>query len=266
MRNGLTLVLFVISMFPQTSSRAQQPLSQSPTAPSTADVALATEHFPDRDNVRIVCWSIREDIGPVSEIVVFETDAEGRAWPLWHSAIDISYSPKIRFLPGATLHGLAVALVERQNGAASSELDVIGKFNGHIARLQRFEGSEFDIQPIQGATLPFLIVHNDVDVLDVPEIYRWNSVRFVRDSAAHPDFYRQILAEDRKTLPLDSAAIVLINLARIAVLASDQAAARQILEGARSSELSKGALANAETLRLVSQALGAILVKEHRVP
>ncbi len=229
-------------------------------------VALATEQFPDRDNVRIVCWSISENTGPVSEIVVLETDAEGRAWPLWRSAMDSSYSPKIWFLPGTTLHGLAVALVERQTGAASSELDVVGKFNGHIARLQRFDGSEFEVRPLEGADFSSLIVHTDVSVLDVPEIYRWNGTRLVIDSAAHPDFYGRLLTEDRKSLPSDSAAIVLVNLARIAVLANDQEAARQILERARSAERSKGASANAETLRLISQALSAIRAKEKRVP
>jgi hypothetical protein len=264
MRRALTVVLVVIILFPRTRSRAQQAPSQSPTASAPASLAIATEHFPKHDSVRIVCWSILEDRGPASEIVVFETDAEGRARSLWHSAVDSSYSPRILFLPGITLHGLAVALVERQTGAASSELDVIGKFNGHIGRLQRFDGSEFDVRPLDGADHSSLIVHTDVSVLDVPEIYGWNGARLVIDSAAHPEFYRQLLIEDRKNLPSDSAAIVLVNLARIAVLAGDRVAAKQILDNALSAERSKGASADSEALRRIGRELRTLRAPERR--
>jgi hypothetical protein len=264
MRRALLVAVIAITMFPLTPSQAQQAPSPAPTAPSAADLAIATERFPQRDSVRIVCWSISENTGPVSEIVVLETDAEGRAWPLWRSAMDSSYSPKIRFLPGATLHGLAVALVERQTGAGSSQLDVIGKLNGHIGRLQRFDGSEFEVRPLDGADRSSLIVHTDVSVLDVPEIYRWNGARLVIDSAAHPDFYRELLSEDQREIPSDSAAIVFVNLARIAALAGDRAAAIQILENALSAESSKGAAAEAGTLRLIDRELRALRPQEKR--
>lgn len=216
---------------------AQDTPLRTATATSAADLTVVSKHFPERYAVQILCWSVHDEkTGPVSQIVVLQTDREGVAQALWQSPLDDSYSPKIQFLLGVALGGLPVALVERQTGAASSVLDVIGRFKGRIQRLQRFDGSDFDLRPLDGADRPSLIVHTDVNILDVPEIYRWVGARFIIDSAAHPDFYRQLLAEDRKTLPSDTAAIVLVNLARIAALADDRAAASQILDHALSAE------------------------------
>ena len=173
---------------------AQDTPLRTATATSAADLTVVSKHFPERYAVQILCWSVHDEkTGPVSQIVVLQTDREGVAQALWQSPLDDSYSPKIQFLLGVALGGLPVALVERQTGAASSVLDVIGRFKGRIQRLQRFDGSDFDLRPLDGADRPSLIVHTDVNILDVPEIYRWVGARFIIDSAAHPDFYRQLL-------------------------------------------------------------------------
>lgn len=144
---------------------------------------------------------------------------------------------------------LPLALVERQTGAASSQLDVIGKAAGRIVRLLQIDGFKFDVVPLDESRLPFIIAHTDASVLDVPDIYRWNGDRFVEDSAAHSEYYRQRLGEDKNILPENSSGVVLVNLARIAILSGDETEAKTILTEALSRERSKGAQANAETLR-----------------
>lgn len=220
---------------------------------------VVSRHFPGREGTNVLCWSIPEErAGYQSQIVVFQTDAQGTAKLLWQSPIDNSYAPQIRFIEEITAQGLPLALIERQTGAASSQLDVIGKAAGRIVRLVQIDGFKFDVVHLDGSKLPFIIAHTDASVLDVPDIYRWNGGRFVEDSAAHSDYYRQRLAEDKSTLPEDSSGVVLVNLARIAVLSGNRAEAKAILADALSRERSKGNEANKETLRLINKALQAL--------
>ena len=225
---------------------------------------VISRHFPGREGTTVLCWSIPEErAGYQSQIVVFQTDTEGAAKLLWQSPLDNSYAPQIRFMEKITAQGLPLALVERQTGAASSQLDVIGKVAGRIVRLLQIDGFKFDVEHLEGSKLPFIIAHTDASVLDVPDIYRWNGGRFVQDSAAHPDYYRQRLAEDKSALPDDSSGVVLVNLSRIAVLSGDRAEAKTILKDALSRERSKGDEANEETLRLIDKALRALEPSQH---
>jgi hypothetical protein len=217
------------------------------------------QHFPAREDVSILCWSIpQEGTGSLSQIVVFEGDRKGTTRLLWQSHLDNSYSPQIRFIPEIAVQGLPLALVERQTGAASSELDVIGQSAGRVVRLLRIDGFRFDIERLDGSKVPFIIAHRDASILDVPEIYRWNGSRFVEDGVSHPDYYRQLLAEDREKLPYNSSGVVLVNLSRIALLSGDRSGAKRILDDALSNERSRGAAANKETLRLITEALNAL--------
>jgi hypothetical protein len=178
---------------------------------------------------------------------------------LWQSSPAYAYSPKIRFVQEISAQGLPLALVERQIGAASSQLDVIGKTTGgRVKRLLELDGFEFDVEYLDGAKLPLIIVHSDASILDVPAIYRWNGVRFVEDSRSHAGYYRDLLAEDRRSLPENSSGVVLVNLSRIAMLAGDSSAARTILNDALASEHGKGDAADRETLRLINHALHAL--------
>ena len=222
--------------------------------------SVVLQHFPQREDVSILCWSIPEaEAGYLSQIIVVQTDPQGIARLLWQSPLDNSYSPQIRFIPEITVQGLPLALVERQTGAASSQLDVIGKAAGRVVRLLQIDGFRFDVQRLDGRKLPFLIAHSDASILDVPDIYRWNGRRWVEDSASHADYYRQLLAEDTDKLPVNSSGVVLVNLSRIAVLSGDRTRAKAILDDALSRERRKGDAANRETLRLITEALHALV-------
>jgi hypothetical protein len=220
---------------------------------------VVLQHFPGRQDVGILCWSIPEErAGYLSQIVVFETDKQGTTRLLWRSPLDNSYSPQIRFIPEIAVHGLPLALVERQTGAASTQLDVIGKAAGRVVRLLQIDGFRFDVQRLDGGKLPFIVAHGDASILDVPDIFRWNGSRFVEDSPSHPDYYRQLLAEDREKLPANASGVVLVNLSRIALLSGDRTGAKEILDGALSRERSRGDAANKETLRLITEALRSL--------
>ena len=221
--------------------------------------SVAFQHFPQREDLGILCWTIPEEgAGYLSQIAVFQEGRNGIARLLWQSPLDNSYSPRIRFLPEITVQGLPLAVVERQTGAASSQLDVIGKSAGRFARLLEIDGFQFDVERLGAGKPPLIIAHTDASILDVPDIYRWNGSRFVEDSASHPDYYRQLLAEDRSKLPANSSGAVLVKLSRIAVLSGDRAAAKTILAGALSRERAKGDAANKETLRLITEELHAL--------
>lgn len=127
---------------------------------------------------------------------------------------------------------MSIALVQRQTGAASSELQVVGKAAGHFAVLFHADGFKFDVASLDGSKLPFIIVHSDASILDVPDIFRWTGSRFVEDSRAHRSYYRDLLAQDRKTVRSDASAPFLINLSRIATLAGDRTAAQDLLRDA----------------------------------
>ena len=221
---------------------------------------VAFQHFPGRESVGILCWSVPEPgAGYLSQIVVLETDKQGNSKLLWQSPLDNSYAAQVRFIPEIIVQGMPLALVERQTGAASSRLDVIGETPaGHITRLFRTDGFRFDVEHLDGGELPFLIAHRDASILDVPDIYRWNGRQFAEDSASHPGYYRQLLIDAEEKIPPDSSGIVMVSLSRIAVLSGDQGAARTILEDALSQERNKGQKANQETLRLISNALQSL--------
>ncbi len=220
---------------------------------------IVSEHFPQRQDLTILCWSIPEQAdGYLSQIDVLRIDSRAMASLLWQSPLAYAYSPKIRFIEEIRTQDLPLALVERQTGAASSQLDVIGKRAGRVERLLELDGFKFDVEHLDGAKLPFIIVHSDANILDVPAIYRWNGVRFVDDSRSHAGYYRDLLSEDRRTLPANASGVVLVNLSRIAMLAGDRSEARTILNDALASERSKGDGANKETLRLVYKALQAL--------
>jgi len=221
--------------------------------------SVVFKQFPGREGIGILCWSNPvEGAGFISQIVVFQTNHNGSTRILWESSLDNSYSPEIRFIPEIVLEGLPLALVERKTGAASGELDVIGRKAGRVVVLGELEGFEFEITRLEYAKLPFVVAHQDANILDVPEIYRWNGSRFLEDSRSHPDYYRELLAEDRNKLTKDTSGVVLLNLARIALLSGDRADARGILESALSRERSKGDEADKETIRRIEVALRSL--------
>jgi hypothetical protein len=226
----------------------------------TADGQIVvSQHFPGRERVGVLCWSIPEEgVGTLSQIVVFETDRQGTTRVLWQSPLDNSYAPQIRFIPEIVAQGLPLSLVQRQTGASESQLDVIGKTAGRIGRLLQIDGFKFDVERLDDVKLPFIIAHMDASILDVPEIYRWNGTSFAKDSSSHPNYYRQLLADDKQKLPEDSSGAVLVNLSRIALLAGDRASAKELLDRALSRERSKGDAANQETLRLIAEALRSL--------
>jgi hypothetical protein len=223
--------------------------------------------FPQRGDLGIVRRSNPvEGAGFVSQIVVFQTNHNGSTRLLWESPLDNSYSPDIRFIPEITVEGLPLELVERKTGAASGELDVIGKAAGRVVRLTEIDGYEFEFTGLGGSEFPFIAAHRDASILDVPEIYRWNGSRFVEYSASHPDYYRELLAEDKKKMTTDTSAVVLVNLARIAMLSGGRAEARTILEAALTRERGRGDAANKETLRLISEALRSVARRHVAAP
>jgi hypothetical protein len=150
---------------------------------------VVQQSFPKQANLHILCWSVpQEGAGYLSQVIVFQADVRGSAKLLWQSQLENAYSPQIRFIPEIIAQGTPLALVERQTGAASSQLDVVGKEAGRFVRLSQIDGFQFDIQNLGGAKLPVIVAHRDASILDVPAIYRWNGSRFVDDSKSHPDF------------------------------------------------------------------------------
>ena len=198
-----------------------------------------------------------------SQIVVFQTDRQGVTKLLWQSELENAYAPQIHFIPKILAQARPLAIVERQTGAASSQLDVIGNTAGRVGRLLRIDGFQFDVESLDGSELPVIIAHGDASVLDVPTIYAWNGSRFVNDSKLHRNFYRQLLAQDKARLPVDASGMVLVNLSKIAELSGDLTEAKAILNDAQSREQKKGSEASAETLRLISERRRALTNGPH---
>ncbi len=221
--------------------------------------SIVSGKFPHTQRLEILCWVVpHQDEGYLSQIEVFQTDGAGHASIVWQSTIDSAYSPQIRFVEEIAVDGVPIALVERQTGAASSQLDVIGKVAEHVERLLHIDGFKFDVEQLDGSQLPFLVAHRDANILDVPVIYRWTENRFVEDSASHPAYYRELLAQDKARLSPNSSGAILVNLSRIAILSGDRNEARKILDEALAKERNKGSAANQETLRRIREAQQAL--------
>jgi len=201
--------------------------------------SVVSRKFPQTEGLELACWVVPEEgEGYLSQIIVFQVGDDGRARVLWQSGLDPAYSPEIRFVEEIMVSGLPIALVERQNGAATSQLE-------HLDR----------------SKLPFIIAHTDGNILDVPVIYRWSGSHFVDDSASHPAYYRQLLSKYKAKLPPDSGGIVSVNLSRIALLSGNRPEAGTILDDALSRERSKGERANKETLKRITEALQGLVAK-----
>jgi hypothetical protein len=225
---------------------------------------LVSQKFPHADDLEIVCWGVLEKgTGYTSQIVVFQAGNNGPARTMWQSPLDSAYSPKIRFLDEIAVGGVPIALVERQIGAAASQLDVIGKMSGRFQRIIRIDGTRFDVKGLDAAKAPFIIAHNEGNFLDVPTIYRWKENRFVEDSASHPEYYRQLLSDGKAGLQANASAIVLVDLARIAILSGNRTEAETILRDALSKEQSKGNAATKYTLGQINRLLHD-LENDHR--
>lgn len=217
---------------------------------------LVSQRFPRTEGVEIVCWAVpQESEGFLSQIVVVQTANDGSAKVVWQSSLEPAYSPRIRFVEEIMVSGVPIALVERQNGAATSQLDIIGKVSGRFQRILKIDGFQFDVAHLDGSKLPFIVAHTQGNILDIPVIYRWNGSQFVDDSASHPESYRELLIEDEEKIPSDSSGVVLVNLAKIAVLSGNRAEAKRILAEALSKERANGNAANKETLRRIAEAL-----------
>lgn len=217
---------------------------------------VISQKFPRADGLELACWVVPEEgEGYLSQIVVFQVNDDGHARVLWQSGIDPAYSPQIRFVNEILVDGIPLALVERQNGVATSQLDLIGKMSGRFQRLAQIDGFKFEVERLDGSQLPFIIAHTDGNVLDIPVIYKWNGSRFVEDSTSHPAYYRQLLSEDKAKLPSDSRGVVLVNLSKIALFSGDRTEAKKILDDALLGERKKGDRANKETLRRITEAL-----------
>ena len=228
--------------------------------PSAAESpSVVAQKFPHTEGLEILCWVAPQDgKGYLSQIVIFQADSDEPANVLWQSHLDPAYSPEIRFVEEITASGLPIALVERQNGAATSQLDVVAKVSGRFQSLAQIDGFKFEVEHLDGSKLPFIIAHTDGNILDVPVIYRWTGRRFVEDSASHQAYYRQLLSEDKAKLPPNSSGIVLVNLSKVALLSGNRLEARTILNDALSRERSKGDAANKETLRDIREALRSL--------
>jgi hypothetical protein len=97
---------------------------------------VISQGFPHNGDVEVLCWVTPADgEGFVSQIIVFRVDRTGPATILWQSSLAPAYSPQIRFVEEIRAGGLPIALVERQNGAATSQLDIIGKISGHFQQI-----------------------------------------------------------------------------------------------------------------------------------
>lgn len=188
---------------------------------------LVSRQFPGHPEITILSWTVpAEELGYVSQIVVLRTAGPGAPVRLWQSSPDLSYGPKVSFLSEIAPHGVPLALVQRQTGAAAAELDVIGQANGRFGRLLQIDGFRFEVQRIGRDRMWSIVAHTDASLLDVPQIYSWSGSHFIDDSAGHPAYSRPEIA------PARHRPAVLLRLSRIAVLAGDSDAARKILEGA----------------------------------
>lgn len=154
-------------------------------APCSAESGQ-THHFvfqrvPHTKDLEVLCWEAEG----ISQIIVVHTDASQPISPLWQSPIEEGYAPKIRFIDEIRLQDVPLILVERQEGASISRLDILGMSAGKMIRLSQISGFKFDIAHLDGHRLPSIIAHQLEDHADVGKRYDWNGEVFVDETAKY---------------------------------------------------------------------------------
>lgn len=109
--------------------------------------------------------------------------------------INDAYAPTVIVSREFMYNGSPIALVEAQFGAAACTLEAFGADGGSVRRLASIHGAFFEF--VAESSTPYLLAHEDVNLFDVPRLYRWTGSSFVDDSAKHPDFYRRLVAKIR---------------------------------------------------------------------
>lgn len=227
----------------QTAIPPKFPENSRTVASDSTGPAPIVQSFPGHSDLRIAVWSIpaTEKLDNISEVFVFRDRQNLEPYALWRSKLEATYAPTIEFVPGMKSEGLSVGIVFMQFGSAWGEIELIGRSGGRIHRLQRLMCSFYEAKTIDSSGRFYILLHENSDILDVPEIDSWNGHMLVDVSRAHPDFYRKLLAEDEKEDYQEwRGGTGLFALARIASLARDPTEEESLLQLARKHEIDRG--------------------------
>lgn len=256
-RASLLLLLLSTGSFAQTVIPPILPQHTQAVASTASAPAPVVQPFPGHAGLKIAIWglSATEYGGNLSEIIVFLQNPHSGAKALWRSEIEEAYAPTIEFVPAIASEGLPIALVYQQFGAAWGELELVGRSGGRIRRIQRLMCSFYEVKQLNADRQDFIIGHDNIDILDVPHIYRWSGRRLMDVSAAHQSFYRVLLQQDEQEAYEAWSGIALHALAQIAALAGNARQEVAILKIARKNEQTRGADADPALLRSIARRL-----------
>jgi hypothetical protein len=199
---AVVLLLFApghLSLRAQTGAQERSDLRKAistyiPTG--TTDLSIAQVTNANGLAFLVAAWSLRSGKGFDSNVIVVEQTDDHAEHVIGRFSVPYGYSPNVLVKPEFTFHGTPVALVETQFGAAASSLLVVGASARTAHNLGSIDANYFDFIAIRGLTL--LVGHEDVNVLDVPHLYKWTGMAFVDASTEYPEFYRDLVAKLRR--------------------------------------------------------------------
>lgn len=180
---------------PQSDRRSSGTLERSFAPRDAQDVsAVLLRELVSGPKLFIEVWStMRPESSRTVVTVIRRTGRTTRV--LRRFTIDDAYAPIVIVSRDFKYKGNPIALVEAQFGAAASTLEAFGADGGAVRRLASLDGNYFEF--VMVSNTPHLLAHEDVNLLDVPRLYRWTGLSFVDDSAKHADYYRQLVTKIR---------------------------------------------------------------------
>jgi hypothetical protein len=195
----LTLAEIAIAQIVVAAARtpSRVPPEVSAFIPLTARDVSYLETTSGGPNVTLAAWSEpskkhqgSRDVG----VVAVRSARTGRKL-IWHLKLDGAYSPTLVPRADLTYQREPIVLLQTQYGAAAARIDAVGIAEGKVRHLCSIEGNYFDYTSIGDTT--YLVAHDDVNLLDVPHLYRWTGASFADDSQHHPQFYAELAIQIR---------------------------------------------------------------------
>jgi len=138
---------------------------------------------------------------PHSRILVVGLDpATGGAELLWQSEEEDVYMPVVILERGLKYQGSPIVLVSRHQGAAWTQIDVIG-FSDHQSRLlYTRDANWFEMARLSPGSRPQLLAYMRLDggPLCLPEVLEWTGEKFVEASHKYPTYFDELARKGKK--------------------------------------------------------------------
>jgi len=125
-----------------------------------------------------------------------------------------------------------VLIIVTQYGAAAAELRIMAVGAGLLRLVSKARGDEAEIVRMEDGAF-VIAVHNRINGIDVPDLYRLESGRLVRCDSRYPHYYAGQLSAQHLSADSSVAPSLIPQFARLRFLSGDKSGAERLLKLSR---------------------------------